>query len=404
MKKMIGWVLLSREAVARAEEALTSGEKGVRDEVGFLALHQGFADRFFPGTSVLHTRLRYALFVPWLMQNVAANSSVDLAQKLSAAETILAGQLRSGADADGIIGGRVWPRPTAQPPSMSYWNALGTWGILRPRPDGSMPSRTETMRRLAQERRRYRTKMTDDDGGTVDDDPASPFVLLPQKPDALGVRGEPLDFKLSSAEQAFLRKHLLSARRPGTTTPCLLSRLTESGIGSEAEDLWVAEISDVADKEDRAALAVARQAAALAGIGRAVYAALTENAHANDGFTNSRIHQNHLNKMVELYGRDARTIDLNTLSALLPNLSNDLHRILSETQHWLAKGAPDPTALHDAYAKAERGRKGLRARLPNTVAGRQRRAEWHPEDHPLAEPLHYRWGNVRRLLADLNAA
>ena len=63
---MIGWVLLSREAVARAEEALASNEKGVRDEVGFLALHQGLADRFFPGTSVLHTRLRYVLFVPWL--------------------------------------------------------------------------------------------------------------------------------------------------------------------------------------------------------------------------------------------------------------------------------------------------------------------------------------------------
>lgn len=62
----VGWVLLSREAVARAEEALDPDDRGVRDEVGFLALHQGFADWFFPGTSVLHTRLRYVLFVPWL--------------------------------------------------------------------------------------------------------------------------------------------------------------------------------------------------------------------------------------------------------------------------------------------------------------------------------------------------
>jgi Family of unknown function (DUF6361) len=225
---MIGWILLSREAVARAEEALASDEKGVRDEVGFLALHQGFADRFFPGTSVLHTRLRYALFVPWLMEKVAAESNSDLARRLFAAETALAGQLRAGLDPSGVIGGRVWPRPTAQPPSMSYWSALGTWRILRPRPDSSMPSRTETLRRLAQNRRRQRTRVTDDDGGALDEDPTSPFVMLPPEPEALGVRGEPLDFALAPVERRFLRKHLLGVRRPDTTTPCLLPRLTEA--------------------------------------------------------------------------------------------------------------------------------------------------------------------------------
>ena len=86
---------LSREAVARAEQALTSDEKGVRDEVGFLALHQGFADRFFPGTSVLHTRLRYALFVPWMMEQVAAEGGNDLIRRLTASETALAGQLEN---------------------------------------------------------------------------------------------------------------------------------------------------------------------------------------------------------------------------------------------------------------------------------------------------------------------
>ena len=73
----VGWVLLSGEAVARAEEALPPDGREVRDEVGFLALHQGFADRFFVGTSVLHTRLRYALFVPWLMERVAAPGGSD---------------------------------------------------------------------------------------------------------------------------------------------------------------------------------------------------------------------------------------------------------------------------------------------------------------------------------------
>ena len=38
---------------------------GVRDEVGVLSLHTAYANRFFLGTSVQQTRLRYALFVPW---------------------------------------------------------------------------------------------------------------------------------------------------------------------------------------------------------------------------------------------------------------------------------------------------------------------------------------------------
>ena len=400
---MIGWVLLSREAVARAEEALASHEKGVRDEVGFLALHQGFADRFFPGTSVLQTRLRYVLFVPLLVAKIAADGNSDLAKRLSAAETALAGQLKAGQDRDGIIGGRVWPRPTAQPPSMSYWSALATWGILRPRPDGSAPSRIEALRLLAQQRGRQRARLADDDGGSLDDDSTSPFVMLPPKPKAFAVRGEPLDFALTPAERAFFRKHLLGVRRPGTAVPCLLARLTEAGIGPDAIDLWVPEIAGVADAEDQAALVTARRAAALACIGRAIYAALTEITREKDGLGDCTAHRDHLHQTIEEYGQDARAIDLNVLNSFLPTLSDGISLVLSETLNWLAGSDPDPGLLYEVYAKAERGRKGLRARLPDNVAGKQLRAEWDPHKHPLAEPLHYRWPNVRRLLADLHA-
>ena len=400
---MIGWVLLSREAVARAEEALASNEKGVRDEVGFLALHQSFADRFFPGTSVLHTRLRYVLFVPWLMERIAADAATDIARRFSDAETALAGQLKEGPHPDGIIGGRVYPRQAAQPPSMAYWSALGSWGILRQRSDGSLPSRTQTLRRLARRSARLKSRLTDDDGGALDDDTSSPFVSLPQVPEALRVRGKPLDFALSPVERTFLHKHLLGVRRPDTKNRSLLARLTEAEVGSEADDLWVTEIADVADPGDRAALVTARQAAALAGIGRAVYAALVELARANDGLPVSTIHQERLQEMMELHGHDAGGIDLNALSECLPNLPKDLSRVLSETLHWVAVGDPDPSTLYKTYSKAEHRRKGLRARLPDTVAGRQRRAEWDPKEHRPAEPLHYRWPNVRRLLTDLQA-
>jgi len=38
---------VARSDVAKAAALLKNEEQGVRDEIGFLTLHQGFADRFF---------------------------------------------------------------------------------------------------------------------------------------------------------------------------------------------------------------------------------------------------------------------------------------------------------------------------------------------------------------------
>ena len=65
MRPALGWAGLSRSALKRAEAQLVADSEGVRDEVGVLALHTAYANRFFPGTSVQQTRLRYTLFVPW---------------------------------------------------------------------------------------------------------------------------------------------------------------------------------------------------------------------------------------------------------------------------------------------------------------------------------------------------
>jgi hypothetical protein len=126
-----GWTYLSRSALRRAEQQLAGAGEGVRDEIGFLILHQRYADYFFPGTSVLHTRLRYALFVPWIYQTLFEEASTGrVADRLERQEIRLAGRLKHVKER-GVIGGLNHPRPTTQPPSVSYWAALGTWGILR---------------------------------------------------------------------------------------------------------------------------------------------------------------------------------------------------------------------------------------------------------------------------------
>lgn len=65
-----GLTFLSRSALREAEQLMLGETAGVRDEVGFLVVHQRYADRFFPGTSVLHTRLRYSLFIPWILERL----------------------------------------------------------------------------------------------------------------------------------------------------------------------------------------------------------------------------------------------------------------------------------------------------------------------------------------------
>lgn len=73
MKPTLGWTMLSREEMRQVERSLANSEQDTRDEIGFLLIHQGFADRFFPGTSVQHTRVRYIFFVPWLYLQAASS-------------------------------------------------------------------------------------------------------------------------------------------------------------------------------------------------------------------------------------------------------------------------------------------------------------------------------------------
>jgi hypothetical protein len=41
-------------------------EEDTRDELGLGVIRDALADRLFPGTSTIQTRVRYFLFVPWV--------------------------------------------------------------------------------------------------------------------------------------------------------------------------------------------------------------------------------------------------------------------------------------------------------------------------------------------------
>lgn len=399
---MIGWIMLSRQAVASAEAALKNDQLGVRDEIGFLSLHQAFADRFFPGTSVLHTRLRYALFVPWLMEAAQGNP-----QQLRKVELALTWQLNLGRDkGNGVIGGSIPNRTPIQPASMIYWTALSRWHILHPRPDGVISSRGEILNKIAVTAKSTAGRHRTEDGESLEDEVHAAFANVPTPPPLFLKSGEAMDFNLTSTERTFLRKHLIGVGRGPApqTQQSLLARIADSRLSvRKVAAPWASLVKEVADREDKAALTIAKQAAALAGVGRAAYAALVESAKVRDGGPRTTRHRDDVAKMVAELGADAIKLDLSALNAMAPGLPAYLLDVLAETQKWLVSGRQQLESLQDVYRTAEVRRKGARARLANNLGGQSRRAEWSAEEHPLAEPLHFRWGNVRRLLNDLEA-
>jgi hypothetical protein len=86
MKPTLGWTMPSREEMRQVERSLANSEQDTRDEIGFPLIHQGFADRFFPGTKPLQTDM--LLFGSW-REYKRGNKRMDL-NKIGLAVGVLA--------------------------------------------------------------------------------------------------------------------------------------------------------------------------------------------------------------------------------------------------------------------------------------------------------------------------
>ena len=390
-----GVTYLSKEALRDARRFMHADDAGVRDEVGFLIIHQRYADRFFPGTSVLHTRLRYALFVPWIYTD-ARNSRL---RQRNPADAIARGEHKLTArllDQDGVIGGRVFPQPLDQPPSYVYWTALQAWGLLRQPDIRGRWSRKRVEKLLGAP---PAAKLSDDDGLPIDQTDW-PFAGCPEPPKDWNSGGA-LSFDLTRRERTYLARQLRRVASPVLSgEPSLLALLVGKPL-DVADYAWSPEITDMAQHE-QAALVRAGQAAALAAIGRAIYAAQVETLKAElDRRKCSDLQRNALIGVVANWRAEAEKLDWASFETDIGKLPPRVSDALRETLGWVRNDLTDPMVLEPAYRSAEEARKRRRARLSRTLDGRDRRAEWDNEKHGAAKPLHYRWGNVQRLLRDL---
>jgi hypothetical protein len=205
-------------------------------------------------------------------------------------------------------------------------------------------------------------------------------------------------------EQDFLRRKLSLLTRPGETAPALLARLAEvrdsyAGIAPVLPHA----LDTRADVLDKQALGIAREAADLAAIGRAVYGALIEHLRAEDGGPDDETFRMQLRSHFEAYGPGAARCNLVTLANFLPGIPQYVMEVLLKTQTYVRAERPEEfLPLRACYQHSEVMRKtSSRARLPNTIRSAQRRAEWDSGRHN-TEPLHYRWRVVRAMLNDLS--
>ncbi len=133
MPAVLAWLDYSEADQRRAREIIAMFlQRESRDELGLGRIRDALSDTLFPGTSVLLTRARYLLFVPWLYREGARRGHVGpkLTQWVEWNERHLIGALRSSGDQEGLIGRNVGAAVQNLPSSI-YWNTLRRFRILR---------------------------------------------------------------------------------------------------------------------------------------------------------------------------------------------------------------------------------------------------------------------------------
>ena len=196
-------------------------EQGTVDEMGLGTLRDALADALFPGTSSIHTRLRYALFIPWIYQRLEAKriSSENIARASRNAEIALVPRLLENDDSDGVIGVRAGAN-LSRLPSHVYWVGVRQWGIFRLRQSQSWYH--ANFARLA--RARHETHWADDPGVVWIGQPAW-HPRLPETPDdfpsvaSFRLRPEDSDFLRGRLEETCRGTLLAWLAREGSVTP-----------------------------------------------------------------------------------------------------------------------------------------------------------------------------------------
>jgi len=217
-------------------------EPGTLDELGIGSIRDSFSNGLFPGTSTIHTRLKYALLIPWLLQRASRKPTArEMAAEFTRLEYRLIPSLIAGGEDEGVIG-RDARESLKRLPSVVYWGALGAWGIR----DADL-SRDMYFRRTADLRSLTKRRATADDPESRDLLPGAGLDLgLPPAPEDLMTGAT---FDLPGEMEEYLSARIASATQGSLLSWLVLNapaNLAPFGVGEDVPYVWnIASIDDL---------------------------------------------------------------------------------------------------------------------------------------------------------------
>lgn len=130
MGSFVSWLDHSEEDRRRVQEMLLLfSDKDTVDDLGFGTVRDAISNALFPGTSVLQTRARYFLFIPWIFRDAERKRPDALEATAKNMEYRLIGALKAGGDHSGLIGIDAGYNLRTRPSAM-FWGGLGRYGIF----------------------------------------------------------------------------------------------------------------------------------------------------------------------------------------------------------------------------------------------------------------------------------
>ena len=370
-------------------------EQGTVDELGLGSLRDAFSNALFPGTSVLHTRLRYVLFIPWIYQQIESwGGGWDVPRYARQMEVELIDALAESDDPAGVIG--IESRAQlARMASSAYWAMLVHWGIFVPgRNQGWYHTHLDSLIRRQQDLPRA------DDPGVIWE---KTFTWHPHLPPAPEDFPNQADFALTAQESDFVLGRI-QERCDGS----LLQWLAQEASVELAEQFWEDPIAiNSAGKVPEAVELARRFSLHVEGAPLLYNLLLAELRHALEGSERDQQWIEHYRTMlaewadreaeeavfdsdylwsfVALIGGRTQTRQQQFINAWSQDLSD-------HGPHHVAKS----TRLRELVRQREIQLKGNRARVINPA----RLLDWGGKVG--VGRMQFRWPNVRQLLIDLH--
>ena len=395
MSATLTWLDLTASDRDRMRQVLDLfKEQGTVDEMGLGSLRDALSEALFPGTSTIQTRLRYALFVPWIYRQLEVRrvAATNVSAQLQKAELDLIEPLLKNGRFRGVIGERS-RGSLARRPSSVYWTALVRWGLfMHQRPQGWYHTHFTSLARGRG------AEATADDPGIVQTRQPN---WHPRIPDPPATFPQEASFDLTRKEAVFLQGRL-EERCAGT----LLAWLAREGSDAPADGcFWDDSAARRAGADVRDKMELARRFSLhVEGMPLLYNLLLAERFRTEHGGDDALIDR-YREEIAEWAAKEATEDNhdprhLWSFAASRKVRVPRLQRMFVET--WSKRLAdigpaavPEDRQLRRLIENREKQLKGPRARLHNPA----RLLDWNGSVG--VGRMNFRWGRIHRMILDL---